>query len=404
MTIIDRPSIGVVTELVGTDIVLTLESRLRGHIASHGSGLASVASPGDLIGFHGGTRTIVAVVVGLRFDEDRTVERVVSPRQEITLSPIGTLGRRGGVLAFDHAGYHLPPLGSAGFALHDEEIEAVYSRSIPGGRRITLGDSARSGGVKVNADINVLLARHLAVLGGTGEGKTNFVAGLIQRILGEFAQARVVIFDVNGEYAAALTGTEGTKVSVLGSGPDDAAGERFKIPYYALNRPGLTSTLLPSERTQMPALRFAIESLAFVESDGRHARPVGSSGYPLVDDCREDGAKDGMSALERLRNDTVPAATQWPHMRALGCLIAEWGCLSKNGKGAAERNAWRYGNVQPLVNRIRGLCEDPQFRDVVDIEGGMPTGNGGLDIPTCQTRECRDRSWRINVGERRKST
>lgn len=124
-----------------------------------------------------------------------------------------------------------------------------------------------------------------------------------------------------------------------------------------------------------------------------------------MDDCREDGAKDGLSALERLRNESVPAATQWPHMRALGCLIAEWGCLSKNGKGAAERNAWRYGNVQPLVNRIRGLCEDPQFRDVVDIEGGPPTGDAGLNIDL-ETRTIIERvfgpptataSWRAHV-------
>lgn len=381
MPTIDRPSIGVVTELTGSEIILRLDARLRGHVASHGSGISSIASPGDLVGFHGGTRTIVATVTALKFGEDRSVEKVVDPRQEIHLTPVGTLARRRGVLEFRHAAYHLPPLGSAGFALADDEVAAVYSRLTGNGRTITLGEAARCPGVEIRADISTLLGRHTAVLGGTGEGKTTFVAGLIQQTLERFPGARVVVFDINGEYASALEHIEGTKVSVLGGhSGEDAGRSSFKIPYFALNRAGLVSTLLPSERTQMPALRFGIESLAYVESDGRHARPVGTDGFPLVDDCRENGARDALIALDHLRNGSVELAQSWPHMRALACLIGEWGCLGKNGRGDAERNAFRYGNVQPLVNRIRGLCEDSQFRAVVDIEGGPSTGGGGLDL------------------------
>lgn len=406
MAAIDRPTIGVVTELAGAEIVLRLEARLRGHVASHGSGISSVASPGDLVGFHGGTRTIVAVVIGLRFDEDRSIERVVDPRQEIRLTPVGTLSRKQGTLRFQHAAYHLPPLGSAGFALTNDEVESVFSRGIQAGRDVVLGESARSPGVEIKADVGTLLARHTAVIGGTGEGKTTFVAGLVQQTLRRFKGSRIIVFDINGEYASALDGIDGTVVSVLGEDPSGVdQHDAFKIPYYALNRPGLVSTLLPSERTQMPALRFAIESLPFVESDGRHARPVGSEGFPLVDDCREDGAKEGLKALEKLRNSPVERATTWPHLRALGCLIAEWGCLGKNGRGDAERNAWRYGNVQPLVNRIRGLCEDSQFRAVVDIEGGPPTGDLPLDLDA-ETRAVIERvfgpssaggDWRAHV-------
>ena len=42
-------------------------------------------------------------------------------------------------------------------------------------------------------------------------------------------------------------------------------GKNFKIPYYALGRYGLQRLLLPSEKTQRPALNFALDHLSYVK-------------------------------------------------------------------------------------------------------------------------------------------
>ncbi len=51
----------------------------------------------------------------------------------------------------------------------------------------------------------------------------------------------------------------------------------------------------------------------------------------------------------------------------------------------------RLGHASPLIT----------WQTYQRVIKGMQTDAAD---PTCQTRECRDRSWRINVGERRKST
>jgi hypothetical protein len=63
-------------------------------------------------------------------------------------------------------------------------------------------------------------------------------------------------------------------------------------------------------------------------------------------------------------------------MKALGPLVAESYALS-NGRNGWERNAFQYGNVAPLVNRINRFVEDPMFSAVVDTKGA--TRSSSLD-------------------------
>jgi hypothetical protein len=65
----------------------------------------------------------------------------------------------------------------------------------------------------------------------------------------------MVVFDINGEYGNVLephfADGESEVTTVRGPNLD------IRIPYYALGRHGLSRLLLPSERTQRPALKFA---------------------------------------------------------------------------------------------------------------------------------------------------
>lgn len=61
------------------------------------------------------------------------------------------------------------------------------------------------------------------MLGSTGYGKSNFNALLSQRIRGKFKSSRIVIFDINGEYADAFIGQTRVKETILGSVPPPPA-------------------------------------------------------------------------------------------------------------------------------------------------------------------------------------
>lgn len=66
-------------------------------------------------------------------------------------------------------------------------------------------------------------------------------------------------------------------------------------------------------------------------------------------------------------------------MSAIGALVAESQCLTNGRNGQAERNAFNYGNVAPLVTRVRRLVDDDMFQSIVDIDGGQPaSGTTGL--------------------------
>ena len=241
-----------------------------------------------------------------------------------------------------------------------------------------LGTDVRGGGT-LNVPTAALLGRHVAVLGATGQGKSCFTAAVLQQFLA-LPKPRIVIFDINGEYEAALarhcTGTGDLKISSLGG-----QSARLKIPYVALGRHGLGRLLLPSDKTQRPALNFALESLRHVKwfENEERVGPAGALSPVLFDDCRKGGEDEARNLIDALRTKKTSAlACEWPAMRALGCLVAESHSLQRV-RNSVERNSFNYGNVAPLITRIRRYCEDPQFVSVVDVGGSKPAKNGELD-------------------------
>jgi hypothetical protein len=154
----------------------------------------------------------------------------------------------------------------------------------------------------------------------------------------------------------------------------------YRIPYYALGRHGLQRLLLPSDRTQKPALAFAVDALNRVRGyPGRDGCGLMTDALPtLFDDCRVAGADVAQQSIDAIRNGRAVEANEWPPMNALGALVADSYCLALTNRGW-ERNAFSYGNVSPLINRIRRLVDDARFRDVVDVDGGPPVVPGRLD-------------------------
>ncbi len=373
-----RRPIGYVVEIDGPLLLINLLEESRGHVAGHRDGLSTVEQPGDLIGVEAGAETIILRILSVAFAEPKEVhawrsrgKELGEPLRQLKGRVIGYLSRYKGELQFQPQDWRLPVLGASAYPLSDQEAVATIGASGPANEQIPLGTDSRNRGIEVRVGINDLLGRHLAILGATGQGKTHFVAALLQH-LAKSPRARIVVFDVNGEYAPAFTHLGARlKRTLLGDGTNGSC----KIPYYALGRHGLARLLIPSERAQMPALRFAVEHLKYVQADATGARVNGAAQNALYDDCHTGDAAAAMRQLDSIRNRTAPLATTWPHMRALSCLACEWYVL-KAGRNGPERDTFHYSHIQALINRIRGLIEDPQFASIVDI-----TGRAGVRSP-----------------------
>jgi hypothetical protein len=220
--------------------------------------------------------------------------------------------------------------------------------------------------------VDALLERHAVIVGSTGQGKTHLAVNIVKQ-LANLPGARIVIFDVNGEYGAAFAGTN-VKTTKIG-----ASNGGVKIPYPALGQRGLFRLLMPSERAQAPVLRFAIEALPYIISNGNGAHVVGQTADVLFDDCRQGPADDARQTIEDLRNNACNPVTTWPHFNAIGCLVADAYAIEPAGRApyAFQRSSYQYSHVSGLIQRVKTASADLRFRDVISV---MPKGAAGTPI------------------------
>jgi hypothetical protein len=382
--------VGVTNGVVTLNV---LDSHI-GQLAAHAEGVSAVAEVGALFGIDGGTRLLVLRVLGLKYDDPREAHRrgVGStkpgagnePLRQLEASVMGFIESRRESLAtvrqitFTNDALATPPLGAGAVPLLLDEKSALLTPSLgkdgQPGLRLMLGEDIRGGG-ELQCDVGLLLSRHVAVLGSTGQGKSCLTAAVLQQIV-RWPKARVVVFDINGEYSAAFAGNpqqEYVKTTVVGGSEHG----RLVIPYYALGRQGLSRLLLPSDKTQRPALAFALDHLHQVTMarDAAWATLSDDANTRFVDDGSSSSSNpaDALAGINRLREPgRVPPATHWPQMLALACLVAESHAFGRNYKSELERSGFLYGNVAPLITRIRRFCDDPQFCRVVDTHGGSP--------------------------------
>jgi len=373
-----RQPLGYVVKIEGVGVTLNLFDMHRGHLAAHGHGVSSVTEIGSLLAVESGARLLVLKVSSLSFAEPKEAHRFATaspanqsePLRHITGVIVGQLRKSVDArVEFFSDSLSSPPLGAEVYPLLDKEMAAILGRKEDTVAPVHLGEDLRGGG-ELQIGLQNLISRHVAVLGSSGQGKSCFTAAILQQIA-RFPSSRTVIFDINGEYEDALRlgdlPPNAVQVTRLGGEGEDG----FKLPYYALGRQGLQRLLLPSDKTQRPALTFALEHLNRVEwyeAEGGVGLADDSGAY-LFDDCRLDGADDARERIERLQAGKVPYATKWPPMMALSTLVAESHAIAPAKKGY-ERNHFYYGNVAPLLTRISRFAGDPMFQQVVDVEGG----------------------------------
>lgn len=404
-----RLPVGYVVRIEGTEVTLNLLDMHRGQLASHAQGVSSVTEIGSLLVLDAGSRALVMKVISLSFDEPREAHRLgigssthqSEPLRNVSGVVVGRLSREQGKPRFISDSLATPPLGAEAFPLNTEELAAILCCEDLDDIPVKLGDDLRGGG-SLHVGLESLISRHVAVLGSSGQGKSCFTAAILQQIV-KLPSARIVIFDINGEYEDALASQDlpsgAVKCTTIGGQGPSA----FKIPYYALGRHGLNRLLIPSEKTQRPALTFALEHLHQVQwfSQPKGVGLANDIAPFLFDDCRQGGAGEAHSRIEQIRNGQAGTAAIWPNMAALATLVAESHGLQPSRTGY-ERNAFSYSNVSPLVTRINRFAEDPMFQAVIDVEGGLGTA-AGLDWAQESTHlveqifGAQDTEWRVHI-------
>jgi uncharacterized protein len=137
---------------------------------------------------------------------------IVNPNESEILSPRGQrwievqlVGESFGTEGFQRGVSVFPTLDDEVHIVTEGDLSIIYGAS--GSSMVEIGTHAASESLPATIDLDKIVTRHAAILGSTGSGKSNTVAGFIKSLTdGTFPSARIVIIDPHGEYGTALKG------------------------------------------------------------------------------------------------------------------------------------------------------------------------------------------------------
>lgn len=228
---VDPTYLGLVQDVAGATVSVALDP-------STGSGLLFVEGQPYRVGQVGsfvriplGFTDLIGVVsqAGAGAVPERLIEPDPYGHRWLTVQLIGegTADR-----AFSRGVSLLPSIGDPAHIVTETDLARVYGRP-DSLERISIGQVASAAAIPALLNINALMTRHSAVLGATGAGKTTTVVQILRALTDpdRYASARVLVFDIHGEYAAALEG----RAKVFRVPPGHGSANPLYVPYWALS-------------------------------------------------------------------------------------------------------------------------------------------------------------------------
>jgi len=185
--------------------------------------------------------------------------RLSFAQRVVQLVPVGTLGSEG---EFERGVSTYPTTGAEVHAVGTADIEKMFSRYRSRGYEVGTLSSHPTLGVCL--DPSSLFARHFAILGQTGAGKSWTVATLVQRAVAVMPRAHIIVLDLHGEYC--WTGKDGKRNAAFG---DDifryVDARELEIPYWLMTYAELCDLLIDqtdySAHNQTAVFREALNAL-----------------------------------------------------------------------------------------------------------------------------------------------
>jgi len=196
------------------------------HSSSPGGASASSAAVGHIVSVRGSRATIefvsacpgsVRVTVGAFMVIEADEARVVGMITEIAAAPrdagadlksgrttahvdlVGEIQRGEDDALFFRRGLSVyPSIGDPATVLPREEIGLIHGPRVE--RSISIGQLYNDPTIEAHIDVDNLLARHFAILGSTGVGKSSGVAVMLREILAVRPDLRIFVLDGHNEY------------------------------------------------------------------------------------------------------------------------------------------------------------------------------------------------------------
>ncbi len=198
-----------------------------------------------------------------------------------------------------------------------------------------------------------LFARHCAVVGSSGSGKSWSVARLIEEAA-KF-RSKLIVFDATGEYRSLTKNV--FSIHVGRDSSRDPHSLFASVPYFELSEPDLVSLFEPTNATQWVKLRSAVKTLKLL-----HLVPVlGSNGtLPKAQKLKAPFEQALQARAEQIdRPECIFNIHKLP-------LQIEFECVEPV-RSQSEFNYWGginssdHSTCVPLIHRVEELLKTPEF-------------------------------------------
>jgi len=266
--------IGWVAEVNSEHVAIELDPATTGLVKAGAAGVRPIGSINSYVIIKVGPHRVVAVVTALTMTPEPGPSRdpydvATAIERRIQATMVGRIDHNEFIPGL--AGY--PPLFAPVAVATRNDLAAIFR---PGdGPVIPLGEAVIAPEHDVVLDANLLLARHAAVLGSTGAGKSCTVTALLDGLLQlDVPHANIIIFDSNGEYGAAFhrETARGKLANALVIGPEPGPVSGLVIPHWFMNNEEHLAILRASEAVQAPVLQRALADARL--GTGGHASPL----------------------------------------------------------------------------------------------------------------------------------
>ena len=228
-------------------------------------------------------------------------EAIVDQHKRVASAvPVGTVDAGG---TFERGTDVLPTINSSAFAVPPATIDSIYRQYAEG--NFSLGYLSLIPDQQASINLDAFLARHGAILGQTGGGKSWTVASFLQKIA-RFPQSTVVLFDLHGEYASAF-----------GEEADGISGADIELPYWLMNSEELLGLMVDRSESAAPNQIAKFKQLLQAAKDSHlENQALGIERITIDTPVFFDFAQI-LSEFRRLDTEMVPGASGRPRQGPL---------------------------------------------------------------------------------------
>ncbi|MER9305080.1 ATP-binding protein [Mesorhizobium sp. M0496] len=278
---------------------------------------------GKMISINLGSTRTVGLVYGIG-KSDRTWSNEGQNAIEVSIELIGEVrdgAEPGAKPVFDRGITTYPHIGAVAHRIRTRDLQAVYD--LAGRHSITIGTLAQDEAIAANIAIDDTLARHFAIVGTTGVGKSTAVSLLLRKSIAARPDLRILILDPHNEFAASL-------------------------PEYCVR--------VDSKTLDLPFWMFTLEEFAEVLFRGRETEPEEIDALrDLIPAAKNLYRNPNSGAYIRRGGDALTADTPVPYR------VADLLKQIDERMGMLESKTDR-PTLRSLKTRIESAAADPRYR------------------------------------------